>query len=168
MARKWLKKRLAGNAKPSNSDLPAGSSEAPPGNVASTSETSGNASRGSFSRARNLLHRSRMLLGQGNQGPSAESDLDPVPVGAQVDAARSGLDAIMPVSRIGGTAINYLAMADSADADMQSLINNYVRPLKLFNSVISNIANVHPYAQVALGILTAAANVWLRRICTFY
>ncbi|KIK26754.1 hypothetical protein PISMIDRAFT_675695 [Pisolithus microcarpus 441] len=156
MARKWLKKRLA---KPSDSDPPAGSSENAAGNVASASETSGNASRGSFSRARNLLHPTRLLLGQGSLGPTAEADLDSVAVGTQVDAARLGLEAITPVSRMGGTAINYLTQADGADTNLQSLINNYVRPLKLFSSAVTKIANVHPYAQVALGILTAAANL---------
>ncbi|KAI5981139.1 hypothetical protein EDD15DRAFT_472907 [Pisolithus albus] len=156
MARKWLKKRLA---KPSDSDPPTGSSENAAGNVTPASATSGNASRGPFPRARNLLHPTRLLLGQGSLGPTAESNLDSVVVGTQVDAARLGMEAITPVSRMGGAAINRLAQADSADTNLQSLINNYVRPLKLFNSVVTKIANIHPYAQVALGILTAAANV---------
>ncbi|KAI6114381.1 hypothetical protein F5141DRAFT_707706 [Pisolithus sp. B1] len=158
MARKWLKKCLARNAKPSNSDIPAVSSEAPPGNVSSTSETSGNASRGPFFRARNL-HPSRVPPGRGSQGPAAESDLGPVTVGTQVDAARLGLDAMTSVPRMGQTAADYVAKANTADADIQSLKNTYLQPLKLFNSVVTNIANVHPYAQVALGILTAASNV---------
>ncbi|KAI6158598.1 hypothetical protein EDD17DRAFT_1877351 [Pisolithus thermaeus] len=154
-----FKKRLIGTAQPCNSDLPVGSSGAPTGSVASTSETSADVSQRSSSRTRNLFHLSRMLPDRGNQVSVAESDLGPVLVRARAGAARLGLDAMMPVSRMGQTAVDCVANADTTDAATQSLINTYLRPLMLFNSVVTNIANAHPYARVALGILTAAANL---------
>ncbi|KAI6119282.1 hypothetical protein EDD17DRAFT_1799203 [Pisolithus thermaeus] len=154
-----FKKHVIGTAQPCNSDLPVGSSGAPAGNVASASKTSGDASQRMSSRTRNLFHLSHMLPGRGSQVSATESDLGPVLVRTRVGAARLGLDAITPMSQMGQTVVNRVANADTADAATQSLINTYLRPLKLFNSIVTNIANVHPYTRVTLGILTAAANL---------
>ncbi|KAI6039348.1 hypothetical protein EDC04DRAFT_1756709 [Pisolithus marmoratus] len=159
MARKWLRKHFLRTPKPSNSDLPAGSSMVPAGDIAPDSQTSGNASRGSFARMRNFFHPSGIAPAKSSQGPGAESDLDPVLVRTQVDAARLGLDNMTPMPQMGQVAIESVEQANTAVTNIQSLSVTYLQPLKLFNSVVTNIANVHPYAQVALGILIAASKL---------
>ncbi|KAI6149790.1 hypothetical protein BKA82DRAFT_3266918 [Pisolithus tinctorius] len=42
-------------------------------------------------------------------------------------------------------------------SEVQNLSDTYLKPFKVFNQVVSTLANVHPYAQIALGILTSAA-----------
>ncbi|KAI6012955.1 hypothetical protein BKA83DRAFT_2492058 [Pisolithus microcarpus] len=85
--------------------------------------------------------------------------LGPTPalVGGEVDAARQALDLLTPLPRIGQTTIGLVTQADTAVASIQNFSDTYLRPLKVFNSIVTTIAQVHPYAQIALGILAAAA-----------
>ncbi|KAI6103926.1 hypothetical protein EV401DRAFT_2201160 [Pisolithus croceorrhizus] len=61
------------------------------------------------------------------------------------------------IPRVGQTAIDFVTQADSAVANILTFNNTYLQPLKVFSSVVNTVAQVHPYAQIALGILTAAA-----------
>ncbi|KAI6161929.1 hypothetical protein EDD17DRAFT_1896623 [Pisolithus thermaeus] len=40
-------------------------------------------------------------------------------------------------------------------------VDSYLTPLKTFNSVVTTIAGLHPYAAIALATLTTAANLIL-------
>ncbi|KIN96301.1 hypothetical protein M404DRAFT_1006811 [Pisolithus tinctorius Marx 270] len=161
MARERLKKLLCRSANPSNSGLsaPQGSSQTPAGDPTSDAQTAGNASRGSFARMKNFFHQSGRVPAKDNQGSTAETGPDPVSVGTKVEASGVALDAMTPVPRIGQRAVRGVAMVDTAVTDIQTLCDTYLQPLKIFNSVVTNIANIHPYAQVALGILTAASKL---------
>ncbi|KIN99576.1 hypothetical protein M404DRAFT_1004516 [Pisolithus tinctorius Marx 270] len=161
MARERLKKLLCRSANPSNSGLsaPQGSSQTPAGDPTSDAQTAGNASRGSFARMKNFFHQSGRVPAKDVQGSTAETGPDPVSVGTKVEASGVALDAMTPVPRIGQRAVRGVAMVDTAVTDIQTLCDTYLQPLKIFNSVVTNIANIHPYAQVALGILTAASKL---------
>ncbi|KAH7907518.1 hypothetical protein BJ138DRAFT_1014364, partial [Hygrophoropsis aurantiaca] len=68
------------------------------------------------------------------------------------------------MNRLGGptksgaqAAQNAPTALDSAD----SFQSTYLQPLKIFDSVISKIGDVHPYAKMALGVLTTASKIIL-------
>lgn len=92
-------------------------------------------------------------------GASTALSPDPALVGSEVDAAQQALDCISPASRIGQRAIGLIAQADAKAINVQNFSDRYLQPLKTFHSVVSTIAKVHPYAQIALGVLTAAAQL---------
>ncbi|KAI6118433.1 hypothetical protein F5141DRAFT_619332 [Pisolithus sp. B1] len=83
----------------------------------------------------------------------------PASVGSEVNTARWALDLVTPISRIDQTTIGLVMEANTAVASIQNFSDTYLQPLKVFNSVVTTVAKVHPYAQIALGILTAAAQV---------
>ncbi|KIO07954.1 hypothetical protein M404DRAFT_378001 [Pisolithus tinctorius Marx 270] len=105
---------------------------------------------------------------EGAVGPpsGANTALDPVSalVRSEVDDAQQTLDRMTPMAGIGQLATELVAQADTAAASVQNFSNTYLLPLKTFNSVVTGIANVHPYAQIALGILTAAAQSLLNQV----
>ncbi|KIO05784.1 hypothetical protein M404DRAFT_25077 [Pisolithus tinctorius Marx 270] len=90
-------------------------------------------------------------------GASATFSPVSVLIGSEVDAAQQALDGMTSIPGKGQTATELVAQADIAVASIQNFSNTYLQPLKTFNSVVTTIAQIHPYAQIALGILTAAA-----------
>ncbi|KAI6115014.1 hypothetical protein EV401DRAFT_111451 [Pisolithus croceorrhizus] len=76
----------------------------------------------------------------------ANATLTPVPtlVGSELDAAQQGLERMTVMPRVGQTVIQHLS-------------DTYLQPFMTFSSTIATIAQVHPYATLALGILNAAA-----------
>ncbi|KAI5990660.1 hypothetical protein EDD15DRAFT_2578411 [Pisolithus albus] len=94
------------------------------------------------------------------QGPIGQAE--PITVqdaGGDVDAAQQAFKIIAPVPSSGEIAVNIIGQADMAVTNLQNLSDTYLRPLQVFNNVVTTLANVHPYAQIALGILTAASNL---------
>ncbi|KIO08114.1 hypothetical protein M404DRAFT_378999 [Pisolithus tinctorius Marx 270] len=67
--------------------------------------------------------------------------------GSEVDAVRQAL---------------FVAQTNTATVNIPNL-NTYLQYLTRFNAVITNIANAHPYAQMALVILTSAARFLLNQ-----
>ncbi|KAG1904384.1 uncharacterized protein F5891DRAFT_1275928 [Suillus fuscotomentosus] len=64
----------------------------------------------------------------------------------------------------GGRAQSVTSAAANAPAGLAAADDfqtNYLQPLKIFDSVIAKIADVHPYAKMALGVLSAAAKIIL-------
>ncbi|KAL4078818.1 hypothetical protein V8B97DRAFT_2067943 [Scleroderma yunnanense] len=59
------------------------------------------------------------------------------------------------------TTVKAIGLADTAMIQLDTINTTYLRPLSIFNTVASGIANIHPYAQVALSALTAASKVIL-------
>ncbi|KIN92778.1 hypothetical protein M404DRAFT_36728 [Pisolithus tinctorius Marx 270] len=155
--KKQFKKPLFRTRKPANCSLPAGSSQALGGDLASDSQSLGNGSRGTLDRIKDFLHPSWVTPVKGCQGPTAERDHDPLSVEMQVDAALLVMVPSHP--RMGHTAVDYVAKVNTSVVDIQNPSNTHLHPFKIFNSVVVSIANVHPYAQMALGILTAASQV---------
>ncbi|KIO01533.1 hypothetical protein M404DRAFT_726737, partial [Pisolithus tinctorius Marx 270] len=95
------------------------------------------------------------------QGLPSKAGPDPEPAlaGDDLDVARQVFESMKPIPRAGEIAVNTVAQASTAVAELQNLSSTYLQPLKIFNNVVTTIANVHPYAQIALGILTAASQL---------
>ncbi|KIN98191.1 hypothetical protein M404DRAFT_1005561 [Pisolithus tinctorius Marx 270] len=89
----------------------------------------------------------------------ANLDPDPALVGDDVDVARQAFESIKPIPCIGQMAVETVAQASTAVAVFQNLSSTHLQPLKIFNDVVTTIENVHPYAQIALGILRAASQL---------
>ncbi|KAI5994162.1 hypothetical protein EDD15DRAFT_2435173 [Pisolithus albus] len=101
-----------------------------------------------------------IVQGDGAQGLIGQAE--PIALqdaGGDVDAAQQAFNRIVPVPRTGEIAVKVVGQADMAVTSVQNLSDTYLRPLKVFNNVVTTLANVHPYAQIALGILTAASNL---------
>ncbi|KIO04624.1 hypothetical protein M404DRAFT_544679 [Pisolithus tinctorius Marx 270] len=96
-----------------------------------------------------------------SQSPPVETDPDRESVVTKVDTAPLALDVTVPVPLMGPTptAADLVAMANTAVTDIQNLNNPYLQPLEVFHSIVTAIEDVHPYAQTALGILTAASQL---------
>ncbi|KAI5982432.1 hypothetical protein EDD15DRAFT_2324018 [Pisolithus albus] len=85
----------------------------------------------------------------GTRGSIGQAEPDSVQAlaGGDVDIAHQAFERIVPIARAGEIAVNVVARADAAVIGPQDTIDTYLKPLKLFNNVVTTIANVHPYAQ---------------------
>ncbi|KAI6167685.1 hypothetical protein EDD17DRAFT_1892968, partial [Pisolithus thermaeus] len=92
-----------------------------------------------------------------NSGANTTPIPVPAPIGSELDTAQEALGRMMTIPHVGQTAIDLVTQADSAVANIQTFNSTYLQPLKVFSSIVNTVAQVHPYAQIALGILTAAA-----------
>ncbi|KIM51385.1 hypothetical protein SCLCIDRAFT_33498 [Scleroderma citrinum Foug A] len=98
----------------------------------------------------NLPRESTQIL-QAHEPPKLTSTVDQavapvICVHDEIDAAKTEHDGVASPSR-----------ATSSRIDTISL--TFLEPLRDFNTVVSTIAKVHPYAQLALGLLSCAAKV---------
>ncbi|KAI6096313.1 hypothetical protein EDD16DRAFT_1673389 [Pisolithus croceorrhizus] len=101
--------------------------------------------------------------------PKAEPKLDPRPkpepeptpalAGQHVDAAVKEFGGVDPISGIATGAADAVGVVHTTISGIQTLGDTYLKPFKIFNQVVSALANVHPYAQAALGILTFTSRV---------
>ncbi|KAG2112303.1 uncharacterized protein F5147DRAFT_792167 [Suillus discolor] len=110
-------------------------------------------------------------VNQGTSGEPASKVLD-IPSGVEegigsksVDAELQGAhEASEHMKTLRGPAQSVTSAANNAPAGLTAADDfqtNYLQPLKIFDTVIEKIANVHPYAKMALGILSAAAKIVL-------
>ncbi|KIM60031.1 hypothetical protein SCLCIDRAFT_26946 [Scleroderma citrinum Foug A] len=53
---------------------------------------------------------------------------------------------------------------NTTTSHINTISSTYLQPLKTFNNVVSTISNVHPYTQMALGVLTGAAQVIIAQV----
>ncbi|KAI6130872.1 hypothetical protein EDD17DRAFT_1568448 [Pisolithus thermaeus] len=97
------------------------------------------------------------------QGPIGQGERDPVQdmAGGDIDTTRQALEPVAPTPCIGEVAVNVVARANTTVIGLRDMIDTYIKPLQLFNSLVTTIANVHPCVQVALGTPAAASQVWL-------
>ena len=100
----------------------------------------------------------------------------------KIDAAKKELGAVVSASRATQNAVDLIGGINTTVSQIDTINSTCFDPLKAFNTVVSTIANVlyltwsdkqddiytqvHPYTQMALGLLTGAAQVcpsgWLR------
>ncbi|KAI5992219.1 hypothetical protein EDD15DRAFT_1044144 [Pisolithus albus] len=165
------KRRFLGFGKRrSTSNLPSASAQG----AGSAAEISGGAFRRRLATVRRLF--SRRNHSQPVSGPSgvppedvneAVSDgAEPQPASATAgksaeDAVRR-FDDIHPISHLGEGAIELVTFADTPYIDIQN-VEGYIKPFVVFNEVIITLSKVHPYAQIALGVLVLAAQVFIRQ-----
>ncbi|KAG2128368.1 uncharacterized protein EDB93DRAFT_1108997 [Suillus bovinus] len=80
------------------------------------------------------------------------------------DELQGAHEALEHMRTLGGPAQSVTSAADNAPAGLTTADDfntTYLQPLKIFDTVIEKIANVHPYAKMSLGILSAAAKIIL-------
>ncbi|KAI6149820.1 hypothetical protein BKA82DRAFT_3269383 [Pisolithus tinctorius] len=91
--------------------------------------------------------------------------LEPEPataaIGKDVDAAVKAFDDMGSMSRIGKGAVDAVGRADSAVIEAQNMSDTYLKPFKVFNQVVTTLTNVHPYARIALVVLTFASQLFI-------
>ncbi|KAG2753877.1 hypothetical protein P692DRAFT_20721960 [Suillus brevipes Sb2] len=66
------------------------------------------------------------------------------------------------VGLLGRNAASMASTVVNAPADLDAVDNferTYLQPLKIVDAVLEQIANVHPYAKMALGVLSAASTI---------
>ncbi|KAG2115900.1 uncharacterized protein F5147DRAFT_649318 [Suillus discolor] len=117
---------------------------------------------------------SENLSGCGNQAASREPALkvpdappgveeipDPQSVDAELQGAREATESMR---LLGGHVTSFLSKAEDGPKDLaiaDDLPTTYLQKLKIFDTVIENLANVHPYAKMVLGMLSAASKIIL-------
>ncbi|KAI6117816.1 hypothetical protein EDD16DRAFT_1794543 [Pisolithus croceorrhizus] len=79
-------------------------------------------------------------------------------IDGQVNAAQQVMDDMRPIPQVLQTVTGLVRQADTMVMSIQN-IEGMLRSLKLFNSFVTTLSNVHPYIQFALGILTAASQL---------
>ncbi|KAI5984057.1 hypothetical protein EDD15DRAFT_2375614 [Pisolithus albus] len=143
------------------SDAPENTPEAP-----SSTDTPANTPRNLLSNIFCRSHRTRV------EGPTTKvADASP---GEQVEAAKQAMDGLNPIDPVLQVAVGLVGQADTVMTSIQN-IEAILQPLKLFNSFVTTLSNVtnlsfpacmfdistqvHPYVQLALGILTGASQV---------
>ncbi|KAI6095886.1 hypothetical protein EV401DRAFT_1160224 [Pisolithus croceorrhizus] len=99
------------------------------------------------------------------QEPEPKSKLQPEPestpavAGRDIDAAAEKYSGVKPISNATTGVVGAVGIINTTASGIQTLNDTYLKPFKVFNQVVSTLANVHPYAQAALGILTSASQV---------
>ncbi|KAG2357218.1 hypothetical protein BDR07DRAFT_1463660, partial [Suillus spraguei] len=87
---------------------------------------------------------------------SAEQGANPH---SALQAAKEAVKLMKPLS---GPVTSGISAAQNAPADLDDACDfeeTYLKPLKIFDSVIGKLADVHPYAKIALGILSCASKM---------
>ncbi|KAG2105031.1 uncharacterized protein F5147DRAFT_244140 [Suillus discolor] len=84
---------------------------------------------------------------------------DPQLVDTELRGAREGTESMRP---LGGCVASVVSKTEDGSKDLAAaddFQSTYLQPLKVFDTVIENLANVHPYAKMALGMLSAASKI---------
>ncbi|KAG2361228.1 hypothetical protein BDR07DRAFT_76617 [Suillus spraguei] len=79
-------------------------------------------------------------------------------------ALQTARDAVESMNLLSGRVTSGVSAAQNAPADLEDACNleeTYLKPLKIFDSVIGKLADVHPYAKVVLGLLSSASKIVL-------
>ncbi|KAG2153455.1 uncharacterized protein EDB93DRAFT_1336299, partial [Suillus bovinus] len=110
-------------------------------------------------------------VNQGTSGQSAYKALDvtssveetsgPKSVDAELQGAHEALENIKTLWRPAQPVMSAVNDAPAGLTAVDNFQTNYLQPLKIFDAAIDKIANVHPYAKMALGVLSAAAKIIL-------
>ncbi|KAI6131092.1 hypothetical protein EDD16DRAFT_1723157 [Pisolithus croceorrhizus] len=89
--------------------------------------------------------------------PKPEAELTLALAGQHVDAAVKVFGGDDPISGVAKGAADAVGIVDTAFSGIQTLREIF------FNQVVSILANVHPYAQAALGILTSFSLLFMNQ-----
>ncbi|KAI6103703.1 hypothetical protein EDD16DRAFT_299992 [Pisolithus croceorrhizus] len=107
--------------------------------------------------------------------PEPEPKLDPIPklkpeseptpatAGHAINAAAKELSGVEFISNATKGAVGAVGIVNTTASGIQTLSDTYLKPFKVFNQVVSALANVHPYTQVALGVLTSVSQLFLNQ-----
>ncbi|KIK42620.1 hypothetical protein CY34DRAFT_12278 [Suillus luteus UH-Slu-Lm8-n1] len=73
---------------------------------------------------------------------------------------RDAKEAVKGMNLLSGPSGSGLSAAQNAPANLEDAYNfqdTYLQPLRIFDNVIGKLADVHPYAKIALGVLSCAS-----------
>ncbi|KAG1811646.1 hypothetical protein EV424DRAFT_121915 [Suillus variegatus] len=115
---------------------------------------------------------SENLSGRVNEGASGEPaskvldappGVEDIPDSQLVDAKlRDAREGVESTGLLGKHVASALSKAEDGPKDLTAagdFQSTYLQPLKIFNTVIEELANVHPYAKMVLGMLSAASKI---------
>ncbi|KAI6103306.1 hypothetical protein EDD16DRAFT_1715303 [Pisolithus croceorrhizus] len=92
-----------------------------------------------------------------------ESEPTPATAGHDINAAAKELSGVEFISNATKGVVGAVGIVNTTASGIQTLSDTYLKPFKVFNQVVSTLANVHPYAQVALGVLTSVSQLFLNQ-----
>ncbi|KAG1851344.1 hypothetical protein DFJ58DRAFT_427154 [Suillus subalutaceus] len=121
------------------------------------------------SRSKDSRSRSPVPPNVNQEGVSTTSA---APSGVEVEAdTRSALqvtqEAVEVMHSLSGHATTVISLVQGAQEDLDTadkFQDTYLKPLKIFDDVIGKIADLHPYAKMALGVLSCAAKIILAQV----
>lgn len=94
----------------------------------------------------------------------AENGTEPQSADAALQAARK---ATRDMKILGGRVENMISAVRDGPADLDTadnFQNTYLKPLRIFDSIIEEITDIHPYAKMALGALSCASKIVLAQV----
>ncbi|KAL4068682.1 WD40-repeat-containing domain protein [Scleroderma yunnanense] len=77
----------------------------------------------------------------------------------EVNAAQNELGTMIPVPLAAQHAVGVVGAINTTISQIDTISVTYLKPLRSFTTVVSSISNIHPYTQMALGVLTSAAQL---------
>ncbi|KAG2142738.1 uncharacterized protein EDB93DRAFT_1105414 [Suillus bovinus] len=84
---------------------------------------------------------------------------DPQLVTTALQDARDGADQMNALWGPAGSIVSAGQNAPAALDNMGNMEVTYLQPLRIFDTLIGELANVHPYAKMALGVLSCASKI---------
>ncbi|KAL4066459.1 WD40-repeat-containing domain protein [Scleroderma yunnanense] len=96
------------------------------------------------------------------QEPTSKEDQPVAPVTSlcdKMDAAQNELGATALVPPPAQHAVGVVGVINTTVSQIDTISSTYLQPLKSFDAVVNTMPNIHPYAQMALGVLTSAAQL---------
>lgn len=103
-----------------------------------------------------------------SNGPPMNGKRDPNPIppsiAGNISAADQAVSGAKPASRVTLGVIAATNNVNTGFDTIESFSDTYLQPFKVFNAIVTTLSNIHPYAQIALGILTAASQVLMRQV----
>ncbi|KAG2141193.1 uncharacterized protein EDB93DRAFT_1338684 [Suillus bovinus] len=115
-------------------------------------------SRSPGSAPENVVHDERASSNPNIEGQAGPSSVTPEP-DIQL-ALRDAQEYTKHMHSLPRRAITVASAGQDAEKDLDTadqFEDTYLKPLKIFDAVIAEIANIHPYAKMALGVLSCAA-----------
>ncbi|KAG2343552.1 WD40 repeat-like protein [Suillus weaverae] len=103
------------------------------------------------------------------EGASSTPNITDAPSGVErcadpQSALQDAKEAAKGMNLLSGRVTSGVSAAQNAPADLEDAYNSedkYLQPLKIFDSVIGELADLHPYAKVVLGLLSYASKIVL-------
>ncbi|KAG6332095.1 hypothetical protein ID866_6994 [Astraeus odoratus] len=118
---------------------------------------------------------------QGQSGSRTVREIHEGMVSEALNDAKSGIQQVQNIPGMAKQSANVVGAANNAMQQIDIFDATYLQPLQTFDTVVKTIANVHPYAKMALGVLSWAAqtiisqanrdasiNALLLKICELY
>ncbi|KAG6329002.1 hypothetical protein ID866_10087, partial [Astraeus odoratus] len=82
-------------------------------------------------------------------------------VSKALEHAKSGIEQVQSMPGMAEQHVKVVGVANNTMSQIDAFDATYLQPLQTFNTVVNAIANVHPYAKMALGVLVWASQVIL-------